>query len=213
MESVLSHRLIGATRNMNPDIQNEINEVVAENITNAKLIKRLLRKHVQQEYSSDAAKPHITDCSYYPLERDITNCVHSFISAGKYSLLDQLHLEKVVTDWITGDASKPVEVRTGVYYKKSRAETEGNVLSFVDVTIGTMVNLTCVSNKGFTGDIKTDGDDDDEGEEEGDHHISTSTSGTTFLFVYQEPWQQKLLLKYGNMLTLMDATYKTTKYT
>lgn len=36
MESVHSHRLIGATRHMNPDIRIKINEFVADNITDAK---------------------------------------------------------------------------------------------------------------------------------------------------------------------------------
>lgn len=34
----------------------------------------------------------------------------------------------------------------------------------------------------------------------------------TFLFVHQEPWQQRLLARYGSKLVLMDATYKATKY-
>ena len=34
----------------------------------------------------------------------------------------------------------------------------------------------------------------------------------TLLYVHQEKWQQDLLLKYGNTLSLIDATYKTTKY-
>ncbi|XP_031551338.1 uncharacterized protein LOC116288650 [Actinia tenebrosa] len=32
------------------------------------------------------------------------------------------------------------------------------------------------------------------------------------LFVHQTKWQQELMLRYGNELTLLDATYKTTKY-
>ena len=32
------------------------------------------------------------------------------------------------------------------------------------------------------------------------------------LYVHQEDWQKKLLTQYGNTLTLIDATYKTTKY-
>ena len=32
------------------------------------------------------------------------------------------------------------------------------------------------------------------------------------LYVHQDLWQKNLLLRYGNLLTLMDATYKTTKY-
>ena len=33
-----------------------------------------------------------------------------------------------------------------------------------------------------------------------------------FLNVHQEKWQRELLTTYGNTITLMDATYKTTKY-
>ena len=32
------------------------------------------------------------------------------------------------------------------------------------------------------------------------------------LFVYQEPWQKRLLERYGNELSLLDATYRTTRY-
>ena len=34
----------------------------------------------------------------------------------------------------------------------------------------------------------------------------------TLLYVNQEPWQQQMLKQYGNAISLMDATYKTTKY-
>jgi len=34
----------------------------------------------------------------------------------------------------------------------------------------------------------------------------------TLLWVHQESWQRDLLLKYGSTITLIDATYKTTKY-
>ena len=39
-----------------------------------------------------------------------------------------------------------------------------------------------------------------------------SNESDNFLFVHQEEWQRKLLLKYGSDLALLDATYKTTKY-
>ena len=32
------------------------------------------------------------------------------------------------------------------------------------------------------------------------------------LWVHQNEWQKELLVKYGNVITLIDATYKTTKY-
>ena len=34
----------------------------------------------------------------------------------------------------------------------------------------------------------------------------------TLYNVHREPWQQQLLKRYGNTISLMDATYKTTKY-
>jgi hypothetical protein len=34
----------------------------------------------------------------------------------------------------------------------------------------------------------------------------------SLLFVHQSAWQRRLLLKYGNDLCLLDATYKTTRF-
>ena len=34
----------------------------------------------------------------------------------------------------------------------------------------------------------------------------------SLLYIHQEKWQQDLMLKYGNTISLIDATYKTTKY-
>ena len=52
---------------------------------------------------------------------------------------------------------------------------------------------------------------DEESREEDDDDDKTDKS-CSFLFVHQEPWQQRLQLRYGNILALLDATYKTTKY-
>ena len=42
--------------------------------------------------------------------------------------------------------------------------------------------------------------------------FSTEDYEQTLLVVHQEMWQGELLQKYGNTITLMDATYKTTRY-
>lgn len=34
----------------------------------------------------------------------------------------------------------------------------------------------------------------------------------TLLWVHQTEWQKQLLNRYGNTISLIDATYKTTKY-
>ena len=41
---------------------------------------------------------------------------------------------------------------------------------------------------------------------------SLVTLEETLLWVHQEPWQQQLILKYGNTISLKEATYKTTRY-
>ena len=41
---------------------------------------------------------------------------------------------------------------------------------------------------------------------------ATNQGDKTLLYVQQEDWQKIQLIQYGNTVTLMDATYKTTKY-
>ena len=39
-----------------------------------------------------------------------------------------------------------------------------------------------------------------------------SESDKKLLWIHQEQWQQELLIQYGNTISMIDATYKTTKY-
>ena len=39
-----------------------------------------------------------------------------------------------------------------------------------------------------------------------------SSPCNTLLYIHQEKWQKELLVKYGNTMSLLDATYKTMKY-
>jgi hypothetical protein len=56
--------------------------------------------------------------------------------------------------------------------------------------------------------------------EEKDHHFflrpateeTQDKTGDNFLFIHQENWQARLMTMYGNAVSLLDATYKTTKY-
>ena len=209
IESVHTHRLIGTTRHMNEQIKEKIHEFVTGNITNARLIKRLMQKYVQSLCATDLVQPHITDRAYYPLEKDIANCVHSFISAGKYSHLDQLQLEKIINEWISNNSTKPPEERIKVYFRKSCVEPNSDISSSVDMVEHVTNNVSEKVSVAITGNF-ADFESDDSDHEDADSTMQIP--GTTFLFVYQETWQQKLLLKYGNILSLLDATYKTTKY-
>jgi len=54
------------------------------------------------------------------------------------------------------------------------------------------------------------GDDDDNDSEEEVVEVDSGKDG--LLFVHQTKWQRRLLNRYGNELSLLDATYRTTKY-
>ena len=45
-----------------------------------------------------------------------------------------------------------------------------------------------------------------------DLKVDDGTSDKGLLFVHQTKWQRRLLVRYGNELCLLDATYRTTKY-
>ena len=44
------------------------------------------------------------------------------------------------------------------------------------------------------------------------YHCLYDIKNSTLLWVHQEPWQQLLMTMYGNTISLMDATYKTTRH-
>ena len=48
--------------------------------------------------------------------------------------------------------------------------------------------------------------------EEAEEDTHTNTPETTFLLVMQTKHQRELLNKYGNVITMVDSVYRTTKY-
>ena len=194
-----SHPLVGTARRMHPTIRSKIFELVEDGITNSKVIKKLLRKFVKTISKEDSVLPDPTDRAFYPLEKDIINAVHAAVSFGKYSVLDQIHLEKLVRQWIEDNEGRSTSQQKYLYFRKCSTE-EGSSIK---------IELPKSTTDLFDAEFDESADeqpDADESEED-------SFTGSAFLFVHQEGWQQQLLIKYGNTMTLLDATYKTTKYT
>ena len=194
-----SHTPLGAARRMHPMIRSKIVELVEDGITNSKVIKKLLRKFVKRISKEDYVSPHPTDRAFYPLEKDIINAVHAAVSFGKYSVLDQINLEKLVCQWTDENEGKPIFQQKHLYFRKCSTE-EGD---------GVKIELP-KSNTDLFGDEFDESADE---QPDTDDSEEDSSIGSAFLFVHQEGWQQQLLVKYGNTMTLLDATYKTTKYT
>lgn len=42
--------------------------------------------------------------------------------------------------------------------------------------------------------------------------VTSNTCKQSFLFLHQATWQRRLLKKYGDNICLLDATYRTTRY-
>ena len=60
--------------------------------------------------------------------------------------------------------------------------------------------------------MKSDGIIAEIQQNQNDHHYSNPSNPSTFLLVLQTSFQQQLLQKYGNLITVMDSIYRTTKY-
>ena len=64
-------------------------------------------------------------------------------------------------------------------------------------------------------DICEEASEKDSVEEDNDAEeikLTSPLSYQKFLLVHQTPWQRRLLCKYANLICLLDATYKTTRY-
>jgi hypothetical protein len=53
---------------------------------------------------------------------------------------------------------------------------------------------------------------EDEDKDDADVRVVTAESKQTMMFAHQTAWQKRLLRKYGNDICLLDATYRTTRY-
>ena len=59
--------------------------------------------------------------------------------------------------------------------------------------------------------LESDTEEEEEEEEDNKDLKILAEPGNRLLFVYQSKWQGRLLQKYGNELSFLDGTYKTTR--
>ena len=83
-----------------------------------------------------------------------------------------------------------------------RAENEGDLFEFRPYVDPETEDVATASS------VEQNLEDDDVEEIK----VDDGTSNNGLLFVHQTNWQRRLLNRYGNELCLLDATYRTTKY-
>ena len=188
---------IAFAQKVHPLLLTKISELVSANITDVHEVKKLLKYHTDNQISKELGfKPQAHDRVFYPNIVDIKNHVYRAKRALELSKLDQENLRLKIKEWKVNDPESTFFFRPYITVEdesehppspKEEKKTEMKKMN------------------GFQGNS---GSDDDWCEVLGSHkHCSQ-----TFLYIHQTQWQKKLLERYGNNISLIDATYKTTRY-
>ena len=181
---------------IHPIIINKISELVSSGIDETKEVQRALNHYVKHTLPIEhSITPIPTDRAFYPLPNDIKNHVGNAKRALELSKLDQENLRLKIEAWQKDSPQSSHYFRP--YIKKSHEQASPLSQTFAQ-------NPEHVPEM-FLG---TTGSDDNWVNFKG----SSVECSQTLLWVHQNDWQKELLVKYGNTITLIDATYKTTKY-
>ena len=145
-------------------------------------MKRHIKSYVKNNLFKDQTLPAPTNRRFYPSNVTVKNHIYLATVRLRFSKIDQVNLEKKIEEW------KKECQRDSFYYRKySEIKPDCDLYQQL-------------------GKLKDDADVTD------DISIKLITSSNRLLFIYQSEWQKKLLRSYGNELSMLDATYKTTRY-
>ena len=182
----------GFSQRINEQVAAKIAEIVAEGITDKSHVRNLLRYYVVHDLCKDALPDH-NDRAYYPMDNDLKNHIYTAKRALQLSCLDQQNAQLKIQQWKTTDTESTHFFRP--YIQKESREPDSK---FDDP----MAPESKETNKYV-------------GNDGGDDSITIRDDGSytqTLLWVHQTEWQKALLKRYGNTISLIDATYKTTRY-
>ncbi|CAC5364762.1 unnamed protein product [Mytilus coruscus] len=160
------------------------------NVTSVPQMKVLLEVYMKEALFPGQEIPAITNKRFWPSNIDIQNHIALAIKKQRNNNIDQ----EVVTDLI----QKWKEENTGEQFHL-RLKGDNNI----DDSIWQIIVVSDVGpNEEFADDVRI-----------GETYTKT-LYGTNrkFLYVHQTPWQKRLINLYGKEITLLDATYRTTRY-
>ena len=182
----------GYAQKVHPAIAQKISEIVSDGTVEIHEVKRSLRNYVHTQFSKRyQCQPSPSDRAFHPSLQDIRNHVHKAKKALELSKLDQENLHLMVKKWEQEQPNSRHFYRPYIMADKSQLPKTGSRQG--------------IQPSGFQGNL---GGDDEWNELVGSH----TDCSQTFLWVHQTDWQKSLLARYGNNISMIDATYKTTKY-
>lgn len=155
-------------------------------------MKRHLKIYVKETLFHGQEQRNRNNRRYFPRMKTIQKHMYNATIRSRLSALDQDNVKLLVNNW-----TKENPENKFFYRPYTKGSESGDLLS------------TC------TGSDENTSDNDLEEIEECDDEVIITKAGKQegrLLFVHQTVWQSRLLLKYGQDLAFLDATYKTTKY-
>ena len=154
-------------------------------------VRSLLHHYVMNDLCKNDP-PHSNDRAYFPLDKDLRNHIFRAKRALQLSCIDQENVHFLVERWRKTDPASNHLFRPYIHTDDETPK---------------------VKKAGQTSESASSSLPEEEKDDCNDKEDSASDNyQQTLLWVHQSDWQKDLLARYGNLMTLMDATYKTTKY-
>ena len=157
-------------------------------VSDVQTMRELLKDFILNDmFAHTSRKPDVLNTAFFPRDRCIANHMYIAATKQKLSCMDQVNLQQRIKEWEQQDPERKFSFRA------SKICDGGEDRLQEDLNSPNCDNSTEISK--FN-----------------PHQIKSRQFEQKLLYVHQEPWQQDLLKNYSNNISLMDATYKTTKY-
>eukprot|EP00794_Sanderia_malayensis_P002202 gene2202-2507_t len=173
----------GISQEIDERLAEKIDKLVREGVSRVNEMKRHLKIFVKTSLFSEDEMPDASNRRFFPRDKVIRN--HMVVTTRKlrHSMVDQEYLQEKVTEW------KESGTDVKIFFRPRSANHSD-------------------------ADIKQEESDGGDGYDS-DESVDVECRGNhrnQLLFIYQNSWQKRLLNRYGNELAMLDATYRTTRY-
>ena len=187
-------KVTGLSQGIDSRLIERIHSLVKDGVQSTKEMMRHLNIYVKEELLKGQALPASNNRRFYPKKKSVVNHMYLATIKQRYDKIDQSNVLKLVERW---QRERPMDNFFFRQYASVKSSTE--IEKDLDAR--------------FCNDFQRQEDESDDNEYEEDNmKIDIETSNQKLLFVHQTKDQARLLQMYGNEMTLLDATYKTTRY-
>ena len=177
--------MAGIYQRIDPRIVERIQALAVDGVRDVNEMKCHIQVYVKNSLFRGSAPPPKSNKRFYPSKSTLKIHMYNAVIKQRSAQVDQANLIEKIKVWQVENESDFFEFRPYVdpESKDTTVESEGSV-------------------------------EEDEPEEEDleEMKVDDSTSNKGLLFVHQTSWQRRLPNRFGNELSVLDATYRTTKY-